>query len=146
MITREDVVAQARDWKESPFKHQGRLKGVGVDCLGLVIGVAKHFELVAPDFNVTGYARSPDGVTFLALCDRYMTRIRRAEMGLGDVVVVVVDQLPQHMGIVGDYWHGGYSIIHAASRYDRVVEHRLMFATNARFCAAYRLPGVEWPR
>ena len=37
--TRTDVVAAAREWLGTPFHHQARLRGVGVDCVGLVIGV-----------------------------------------------------------------------------------------------------------
>lgn len=33
------VVAEALSWVGTPYRHQGRLKGVGCDCLGLVLGV-----------------------------------------------------------------------------------------------------------
>ncbi len=36
-----DVVRTARTWLGTPYHHQGRLKGVGVDCAGLLIGVAQ---------------------------------------------------------------------------------------------------------
>ncbi len=37
--TARDVLEIARSWEETPYAHQGRLKGVGVDCLGLLIGM-----------------------------------------------------------------------------------------------------------
>ncbi len=33
------VVAEVLSWVGTPYRHQGRRKGVGCDCLGLLIGV-----------------------------------------------------------------------------------------------------------
>ena len=38
-VTRADIVAEARAWIGTPYRHQASLKGVGCDCLGLVRGV-----------------------------------------------------------------------------------------------------------
>src|SRR5512142_2549425 len=38
-ITRQQIVAEARAWLGTPYRHQASLKGVGCDCLGLVRGV-----------------------------------------------------------------------------------------------------------
>ena len=63
---------------------------------------------------------------------------------LGAVLVLATADQPQHLGIVGDYSHGGWSLIHAcnAVRPPRVIETRLMFARNLQLRAIYRLPGV----
>ena len=39
LITRSTMVAEARSWIGTPYRHQASLKGVGCDCLGLVRGV-----------------------------------------------------------------------------------------------------------
>lgn len=150
MTTRADVVACARTWIDTPFQHQQRTRRVAVDCAGLVIGVARELELVAASFDVTGYARSPDGRSLSALCREHMTAIERDAMQPGDVVEIAFASDPQHLGILGDYLHGGLSIIHAAAMattprhpLGRVVEHRLMFSEALKFVAAYRLPGLE---
>lgn len=36
---RPDIVAQARQWIGTPYRHQCRRLGAGADCLGLVVGV-----------------------------------------------------------------------------------------------------------
>lgn len=142
-MTRADVVAEARSWLQTPWVHQARTKGVAVDCAGLVIGVARELGLVEPDFDVNGYGRLPDG-TLLQQCAEIMRPIQRTEMLPGDVLVVATDTEPCHMGIVGDYRHGGLSLIHAAmGGLNRVAEHRLMFARNLRFKAAFALPGLD---
>ena len=35
----EEIVAAARGWLGTPYRHQASLKGVGCDCLGLLRGV-----------------------------------------------------------------------------------------------------------
>ncbi|MGU3536708.1 peptidase P60 [Methylobacterium sp. A54F] len=38
-VTPEAVVAQARLWLGTPYRHQASLPGIGCDCLGLLRGV-----------------------------------------------------------------------------------------------------------
>ena len=47
MIARAAIVAAARGWIGTPYRHQASLKGVGCDCLGLVRGVWR--EVVGPE-------------------------------------------------------------------------------------------------
>jgi NlpC/P60 family putative phage cell wall peptidase len=54
MTTREAFLTEARAWIGTPFRHGTALRGLGCDCLGLVIG-ARH--AVA---GGTGAARMPD--------------------------------------------------------------------------------------
>jgi cell wall-associated NlpC family hydrolase len=143
MTTRTQIVAAARDWLGTPFHHQGRLKGVGVDCAGLVICVAREFALIPASWNPTGYSRAPDGATLMAYCLEQMQPISQSEMQAGDVVVVRFDNYPQHLGIVGDYRHGGHSIIHASGNSGQVIETRLMFHAAMLYVASFRLPGVH---
>lgn len=141
MITREQIVTEARTWLGTPWVHQHRAKGVAVDCAGLVIGVARALGVVADDFDVQGYGRQPDG-TLLDLCDMHLQRIGQADMQPGDVVVVAVERDPQHMGIVVPYHAAGLAIVHAASNAGRVIEHRLIYGAGMLFRRAYRFPGV----
>ncbi|MDI7775376.1 NlpC/P60 family protein [Asticcacaulis sp. EMRT-3] len=41
------IVAEARTWLGTPYRHQMSLKGVGCDCIGLVRGVWR--EVVGPE-------------------------------------------------------------------------------------------------
>jgi cell wall-associated NlpC family hydrolase len=146
-VARTAIVQEARSWIGTPYQHQQRAKRVGVDCAGLVIGVARNLGLVSSQFDINGYARRPDGRSLIEHCDRAMARLAGAEaMQPGDVIVLRFDVDPQHVGIVADYYLGGcLSIIHALGTRDgkgRVAEHRLDATTLRRFVAAYRLPGV----
>ena len=50
MTARQEIVAAARGWIGTPYRHQGALKGVGCDCLGLLVGVWRELtgEAVGP--------------------------------------------------------------------------------------------------
>ena len=39
MSINADVLAIARAWIGTPYRHQGAVKGVGCDCLGLIRGI-----------------------------------------------------------------------------------------------------------
>lgn len=145
MITRAAVVAEAREWLGTPYHHQARLKGVGVDCAGLVIGVARALGIVGADMDVTGYSRRPDGTSMLAHCDAWMQHVPFDALQPGDVIVLRIEDDPQHMAIAGDYVHGGLSMIHSLDRSNgrgSVIEHRLDDSFRSRLVAAYALPGV----
>lgn len=144
MTNRTDVVRMARSYLNTPFHHRGRLPGVGLDCVGLLVCVARELALVPPNFDIPPYSINPDGQVFLDWCNRYMTNIPAEAMQPGDAIVLIVDQHPQHLGILGDYLYGGLSIIHAASGLHppRVVETGLMFNRIQKFSAAYVLPGI----
>lgn len=148
MTLRDHIVAEARLWIGTPFHHRERQRGIGVDCDGLLVGVARELRLVPMAFDVPPYTRIPDGKTFLAQCDAFMgRRIPQAELQPGDAVVLIIDKYPQHIGIVGDYRYGGMSIIHASNapstQPPRVIETRLMFHRAQKFVAGYVFPGVE---
>lgn len=146
MIDRAQIASAARGWVGTPFQHQQRERGVAVDCAGVVIGVARELALVEPGFDVNGYTRLPDGRTLLEHCRRWMREIDVEAMTVGDVLVVRFDREPQHFGILVDYRHGGLAIVHAATKYGRVVETRLLFGSSPRamkFVAAFALPGVH---
>ena len=38
-LTRAAIVAEARAWIGTPYRHQASLKGIGCDCLGLLRGI-----------------------------------------------------------------------------------------------------------
>lgn len=145
-VTLADVVAEARTWIGTPYEHQHRAKGHAVDCVGLVIGVARELGLVAPEFDVNAYERRPDGRELLAQCARYLTPVPLGAMQPGHVLALVLRHDPQHLGIVGDYVHGGLSLIHAFGRVGgggRVEEWRLIPDRKAfRPIQAFALRGV----
>lgn len=138
-VSADQVVATARGMRGTRWMHQGRRPGEALDCAGLVICTARALGLVPDGWDIADYPRQPDG-SLANLCATHMEPIDALE--LGAVLVLAIERDPQHLGIVGDYAHGGWSLIHASSAAGRVVETRLMFARGATLRGIYRLPGV----
>lgn len=113
------VVACARSFLGTKFKHQGRVPNVGLDCVGLLIAVAKVMDFKWTDRR--GYARCPDGVTLMHALDEVMDRA--SEPAVGRVVMFEhYKGLPYHVGIITDYEYGGFGLIHTWAEVGKVVE------------------------
>ena len=145
MIKRQDIIDCARTYLGTPFHHQGRLKGTGVDCIGLITGVASEFDM--PYTDLSGYPRHPQGFTLLSEFGKNMTRIELDQMQPGDVAVFTMghkDGKPRHAGIVS-YHHPSktMAMIHTWSSTRRVVEHVIDDKWLRRLYAAFLYPGVE---
>ena len=141
------IVRAARGWVGTRFAHQGRVKRTaqhkgGVDCLGLLVGVAQELDL-----------RGAGGVAFAAVDERdysHMPDVARLHEVLsgqllrvdtlapGDVVMLRVDDRPQHLAIVSDQ-PSGLGLIHAYAPARAVVEHALDEWWRARVHAAFRV-------
>jgi NlpC/P60 family putative phage cell wall peptidase len=139
-MIREAIVREARSWINTRFHHQARVKGIGCDCAGLVIGVCR--ELGLSNFDKSDYSRIPDGAMLKQTCDENMTLIPFDDAQIGDVLLFKFNSHPQHLALIGDYPSGGFSIIHAYSLARKVIETRLDDVWLARVVACYRLPGV----
>lgn len=142
-MTGDDIVAAARAYLGTPFQHQGRQKGIGVDCAGLVLGTAH--DLAMTDFAVSAYSRvSTDNEVMRVFTEElHMTPIAFADAQAGDVlhIVFMVDNKPQHHTAIAT---GEGTMIHAYSLSPhKVIEHRIDALWRSRIRGAYRFPGVE---
>lgn len=138
MPTREQlIVAEARSWVRTPFRHQGRVKGKGVDCIGLVkaamvasrtmdAGVAADIE---HDFR--GYSRLPDGKSLPTVLARVADRVAWPARRPGDIILFFWEaNKPQHVAVL------------------TAVEPAYMVHAYAlaRRCGEQRINSEWWPR
>jgi cell wall-associated NlpC family hydrolase len=136
-VTRAQFVAEARTWVGTPYRHQGRLKGIACDCVGLVLCTAKALGLT--DIEYLNYDKRPDG-TLRTHCETNMEPIPRAKLGDGDVLLFHWSRNPMHLAIVTDAAAG--VIVHAYLPNRRVVEHRTDEKWWTQVAACYHVPGV----
>ena len=127
------LVEAARTYIGTPFHHQGRAKGYGVDCVGLVVCVARDAGYTVRD--ITAYGRDPDGASLVGAVAEQLERVDHPEPG--DVLMFWVARpgLPQHVGICA-----GKTMIHAPIG-RRVCEHRLTRAMLDKLHSAWRFPA-----
>lgn len=76
--TREAIVAEARAWIGTPYRHQASLKGIGCDCLGLVRGVWRNCigdEPEVPPPYASDWAEAKGDETLAAAALRHLVPV-----------------------------------------------------------------------
>lgn len=89
-VSRAAIVAAARGWLGTPYRHQASARGVGCDCLGLVRGVWRELygaEPEAPPPYRADWAETGGGETLLAAATRHLAPRSLAEARAGDVLL-----------------------------------------------------------
>lgn len=120
MATRKQIIQEARSWIDTPYQHQGRIKGIACDCIGLIIGVRKALGL--RNYDIDGYNRFGKGVEILSECDRNLIPVENASHG--DILVFTIRRYPTHLAFLAT--DGSYpTIIHAYQNIKAVKEHAL---------------------
>ena len=145
----EPIVACARSWIGTRFHHQGRVKKTdihkgGVDCLGLLVGVARELDLVGnngvsfADADEIDYSHQPNTKRMYSVLSQLLTLVTIANMRNGDVVLLRIDDSPQHLGIISNFGDG-LGLIHAYAPAKAVVEHMLDAWWRERIEAVFRI-------
>lgn len=137
-VTGKDIYLAARKLIGTPYIHQGRKRGIGVDCIGVPIWIAK--ELGLGDFNKFNYPRLPDG----SMQARISEVCSDCLMEPGVLLVFRISSVAQHCGIVSELQDGRYGLIHAWDIAGRVAEHRLTKDWIKKVVGCYGLPGVSY--
>ncbi len=123
----------------TPFRHQGRVAGLGLDCAGVLAHCLDSLGL--PYDDVDGYARSPfDGQLEKALdAQPSLRQIPVTEAEGGDVLLMRMKSAPQHIAIHAGQVRGMTYIIHGSEEHGKVAHHRLDDLWRARVVRAYRV-------
>jgi NlpC/P60 family putative phage cell wall peptidase len=94
---RRAIVVAARSWIGTPYRHQAALKGVGCDCLGLLIGVWRELQasrdarrrdaaFVIPPYT-PDWAEAIRRETFAEGLRRHLDEIEPSAAREGDIVL-----------------------------------------------------------
>jgi cell wall-associated NlpC family hydrolase len=134
-MTANDIISAARECVGTPFHHQGRIAGVGMDCAGLIVHVAAKFGMAS--IEPAGYGRSPCNGMMEAAADTQPYLMRVTDMQAGDVLMMRFTGEPQHVGI-----YTGNTLIHAYESVGKVVEHRMDDKWLRRIVRVYRFKDV----
>jgi len=141
-LTRAAILAEARSWIGTPYRHRASLKGHGADCLGLVRGVwrarigpePEPMPPYAPDWAEAGRRE-----TLAETAARCLVPVAPEEARPGDVLLFRFRaHLPaKHAAILSE--HG--RMIHA---YDgaSVCEGHLTPWWRRRLALAFAFPGL----
>lgn len=141
MTTRQEIVDEARTWLDTPYRHQGRVKGVGVDCGGYLECIVEHFDLL-PDYTANpiraDYGRLPDGGLERVL-DKHLLIIPKNERQMADIVLMGWAVLPSHLAI----FTSPDFVIHSFAPRKKVLEMRFEGYLERASKKYYRFPGID---
>ena len=130
-LDRNNIVEFARECVGTPFRHQGRLIGSGLDCVGLVVHCMESMGL--PYNDLTGYPRTPVEGKIKKCLDAEPSLEPIAELEPGCVILFRISKEPQHIAI-----YTGEGIIHSYLATKKVVESGLGLAWRRRIVKLYR--------
>jgi len=128
-----DYVDIARGYLGTPFRHQARLPGVGLDCAGVVVCALREAGREVED--VRAYGRIPAHGLFVKMVERHCERISVGDLRHGDLIMFAFRGEPQHLAI---YTAEG-TLIHAYQDVKKVVEHDFDGVWRDRLRGCYRL-------
>ncbi len=144
----EEVVARARAWIGTPYRHQASCRGAGTDCLGLLRGLWREIlggepqdvPAYTPDWSEP--SRSED---LLLAAERHLRRVPRDVAGAGDVALMRMADgaVAKHVGVLARSAQGRETLIHAYSGHG-VVESPLTPAWSRRIVAVFRFPARSY--
>lgn len=148
-VTRQMVVETARSYEDTPFHHLGRVKGIGVDCVGLVLCIAEDLglkdvhgvPLLRHDYP--DYSPQPLGDFVMHECKKRLIEKPIGLMLPGDVITMKVPYSACHAGLIMER-QGSLYVIHAlnSSTVPRVIEHIIDKKWKHAITGAFNLPGV----
>jgi cell wall-associated NlpC family hydrolase len=144
-MTGAELVAEAKDWINTRYKHQSSKKGIGTDCIGLIAGVARNCgvpDAVRWDADPRNHAYSilPSPVLLFEGTATYL-QPARGPWQLGDVLLLKIrSSEPNHFALISAL--DPVYIIHAYFSARRVVENRLDQHWRAGLVGAYRFRGL----
>ncbi len=133
----DKILVAARETLGTPFQHQGRLVGRGIDCAGVIVHVMRTLGL--PYEDQSAYARVPRPGLLEAVLERQPNLAPTDDPQIGDVLLMQIRGNPQHLAI-----HAGSTIIHAYAEAGKSCEHGFTPEWRSRVVRAYRIRGAEF--
>ncbi|GIX11751.1 C40 family peptidase [Elioraea sp.] len=139
-VTPERIVAEARTWLGVPWRHQGRSRA-GIDCVGLVVQVARALDL--SDYDHTAYGRRAQGLGLVEHFRANMDGVAIPEARPGDVLVFADQAYPCHCGFLSERLDHPH-LIHAHALRRKVIEEPYAgeWLAKVKFAFRFRKPIV----
>lgn len=135
-----DAVTEALTWLGTPYHHQGRVKGVGVDCGTLICEVYEKVGLM-PHLDPRPY---PQDWHLHQLGERYLEHVKSVCFEVedpqpGDIVLYKIGLCVSHAGIVVDW----PMIIHSYLKSGVILQDGTKGSLARRISGFYRMNPLK---
>jgi len=142
------IIAEARTWIGTPYRHQASLKGVGCDCLGLVRGVWRNVIGDEPERAppyAPDWAEAARGEPLAEASARHLQPVAIDAFAEGDVLLFRWREglAAKHLAIVTSSKEGRRDLMVHAHDGACVAEVALAPWWRRRIAFAFRFPGVD---
>jgi len=99
MVTRKEFIGEARECVGTPYLVGQSRKGLGCDCVGLLMILAKRFDI---RFRTEPYVQNPNGYGLIEELREYLDEVDVGDAVPGDILVfwVRTRRVPTHVGIL----------------------------------------------
>jgi cell wall-associated NlpC family hydrolase len=115
-----DLIEVARSWLNTPWQHNQKTKGIGVDCVNFLNAIAnesgviieeipEHYGRVATDNNIEEYL------------ERNFKKKPTKDIEKNNIILYAFSGYKNHVALATS----NNTIIHANSRVGKVVEHNI---------------------
>lgn len=145
-----EVITEARTWIGTPYVHQHGLRGVGVDCVGLILGVGRSLEIIdwseARWAPYRAYGRTPNPARMRRGMKEFLVQVGTSFAAVKPGLICWLqwrDSLPMHLGIVATF-EDRLTIIHAYNGPMKCVEHGFVDPWPDRVESVWKFPGMEY--
>ncbi len=134
-LHQKKIISIARSCVGSSFRHQGRDPANGLDCIGLIVYVAKAIGLTG--FDHKDYKKIPEkfAISRQAIAAGFMA-CPRNDLTAGHILILKFGKYLEHAAIISDR-----GIIHACEKYGKVVEHGLDDVWRSRITSVHAFPS-----
>lgn len=145
--TTDKLLSVSREYIGTPYHHEARLKGVGIDCVGLVICTHAELGIHLPD-AIPYPQYPPAGLLNDCLKKADLQIVPKADARAGDFATFWIHQpgVATHLGVLTDK-----GLIHCYTQVGSVVEHWMTAKWSKRLVSIRRskhiLPGrtmLQW--
>lgn len=140
MSQRDDIVAAAKLWMDTPYKHAGRDR-FGMDCAGLIIKVGHACGLT--NYDTVNYPKRPVPKDFLREMGTHLVRLPKAEAQQGSILVLRGPRHPCHTVILEIDEQERRWIIHSYAPARKVIREALTPEQWMNCVMAFDYTGLE---
>ena len=105
------VIREAETWLRTPYHHQGRIKGAGVDCATILLEVFSAVgiaENAYPEYSPEWHMHRSEEL-YLGWMAKYTREIAAEDLDVGDIIVWKWARCYSH----GSIYVGGGELIHS---------------------------------
>lgn len=132
MPSRKQVVDKAREYLGTPFQHQGRVKGISCDCVGLPLMIGQELGMIdktgalingqdSADYGPQPFDNGVHEEVKRRCMEKSITDLKE-----GDLVTIKMPTVACHVGIISRLYVGTrdecLGLIHAYTPAGKVVE------------------------